>query len=560
MKTSFLLATILFVGFAMSAQIERPNIVWFTCEDISPYLDFYGDSTARTPNLDRLANESMIYTNAFAAVGVCAPSRSAIITGMYPTSIGTMHMRTAKDIQSWGKRNYSGKSNAVDINGDTVPHYSAVIPPDVKCFTEYLRKAGYYCINNQKTDYQFAAPVTAWDENNAKGHWRNTPKGQAFFYVFNHGVTHESRMWVNKKLPQTVSPDNVPLPVYFPDDSIVRQDVARNYSNIELLDQQIGNKIRELKDSGLWENTIVFFFSDHGGPLPRGKRLHYDSGLRTPLMVRIPEKYKKTYGISGKAKKAYIDEMMSFVDLAPTMLSLAGIKIPKYMQGQAFLGYDKAKKERRYIFGSGDRFDEHTDRIRVVRDKRYLYVRNYHPELPSYKDIGYRKKMDMMNQLLLLHKEGKLNKEQDLWFRMTKPKEEFYDCNTDPDNVHNLINESKYASKIEEMRKEMDKWLKETGDMAVVPEKEMFLKMWPGGIQPRTENPVIVKSRSKVKLRCNTQGASIAYIISDNEIEPDLNSCWKLYYKPIPLQKGKYLYVMAGRIGFKDSEIIKIRF
>ena len=162
---------------------EQPNIVWIVTEDISPTLSFYGDYTAKTPNLDALAKESMIYDNAFAVVGVCAPTRSSIITGMYPTSIGTMHMRTGNDVMSWGKREYQSKEETgrLDLNNEPIPQYSAVIPPHVKCYTEYLRAAGYYCTNNQKTDYQFAAPITAWDENNPKAHWRNTPKGKPFF-------------------------------------------------------------------------------------------------------------------------------------------------------------------------------------------------------------------------------------------------------------------------------------------------------------------------------------------------------------------------------------------
>ncbi len=546
MKKIFAVLFVLLQTLPLFSQ-KRPNILWLTCEDISPYLLAYGDSTANTPNLDRLASESKIYTNAFAVVPVCAPSRSAIITGMYPTSIGTMHMRTAKDIMGWGKRDYSGKSNAKDINGDNVPFYSAVIPPYVKCFTEYLRKAGYYCTNNYKTDYQFAAPVSAWDENNPNAHWRHRAKGQPFFAVFNYNETHESKIWKFKSKPQTVSPDSVPLPPYFPDDSVVRQDVARNYSNIELLDKRIGQRLKELEEDGLLDNTIIFFFSDHGGPLPRGKRLSYDSGLKTPLFVRIPDNLKQEFR----------GELVSFVDLAPTVLSLAGVNIPEYMQGRAFLGKEKEPAERKYIFASGDRFDEFTDRIRVVRDKRFLYVRNYHPELPSYKDIRYRKQMDMMRRLLLLNSLGKLNRDQNYWFRIKKTPEEFYDCKTDPFNLHNLIYDTGYTAKISEMRKAMDDWLAATGDMGALPEKQMFLQMWPGGIQPVTGKPVIkTEGKTTVKLFCNTKGASIAYILSEKDISPDLDSGWKLYYKPLKIKKGQILYVVAQRIGFKESEIV----
>jgi len=311
-----LLSTVLMLLMFVSVfaqKDDRPNILWLTCEDISPFLSMYGDSTAHTPNIDQLAREGIVFDEAFAVVGVCAPSRSAIITGMYPTSIGTMHMRTGADVQSWGRREYKKKGMGVDINGNPVPQYSAVIPPYVKCFTEYMREAGYYCTNNQKTDYQFAAPVTAWDENNLNAEWEHAPKGMPFFSVYNHGITHESQIWKRKKFKQTVSPDKVPLPSYYPDDSIVRQDVARNYSNIEELDKQIGEKIQKLKDDGLYENTIIFFFSDHGGPLPRGKRLHYDSGLKVPFIVRIPDKYKKKFGLDPSGiEDGHYKYLMSF--------------------------------------------------------------------------------------------------------------------------------------------------------------------------------------------------------------------------------------------------------
>ncbi len=540
---------------------DRPNILWLTCEDISPTLSMYGDSTAHTPNLDRLAKEGLVFDNVYAVVGVCAPSRSSIITGMYPTSIGTMHMRTALDIQSWGKRKYKKVGMGKDINGNPVPQYSAVIPEQVKCFSEYMRISGYYCTNNQKTDYQFAAPVTAWAENNTKADYTHAPGGMPWFAVYNHNVTHESQIWKRKNLPLTVSPDKVPLPSYYPDDSIVRRDVARNYSNIEALDKQIGEKIQKLKDLGLYDNTIIFFFSDHGGPLPRGKRLHYMSGLKVPFIVRIPEKYQKKYGLDpSKIENGHVKELISFVDLAPTLLSIAGYPVPDYMQGQAFMGPQKAKKERKYIFGTSDRFDEFTDRIRVVFDGRYLYVRNYYPERPLYKDIAYRKNIDMMNDLLRLHKLGRLNTEQNLWFRLYKTPEELYDCKVDPDNVHNIIDDPQYKDKIAELSKALDDFLAQTGDLGAISENQLVQNMWIGGVQPVTKKAVIKKEGRKIILTCPTRGASIGYIISDKDFTPDLNSGWEVYHEPIKVPKGKYLYVMTQRIGYKESDIVKKKF
>ena len=247
---------------------RQPNIVWIVTEDISPTLSFYGDKTAKTPNLDALAKESMIYDNAFAVVGVCGPSRSSIITGMYPTSIGTMHMRTGKDVHSWGRHSYSKETTKQDLSGEPIIEYSAVIPENVKCYTEYLRASGYFCTNNQKTDYQFASPVTAWDENSKKAHWRNRPKNKPFFSVFNIGTTHESQLWKKNDLPLTVNPKKVKVPPYLPDTEVSRNTIARHYSNIELMDAEVGEFIQQLKDDGLYDNTIIFFYSDHGGPLP----------------------------------------------------------------------------------------------------------------------------------------------------------------------------------------------------------------------------------------------------------------------------------------------------
>ena len=546
-KISSLYFFLLGLSYSLSAQ-NQPNILWITCEDISPTLSFYGDNTANTPALDKLAAESLIYTNAFATVGVCAPARSSIITGMYPISIGTQNMRTGKDYFSWGLRKYDEPSGARDIEGNVVPLYSVVTPPEVKCFTEYLRASGYYCTNNAKTDYQFASPVSAWDANGNNAHWKNRANGQPFFAVFNLNVTHESRIWVNKDKPLTVDPAVVPLPPYYPDNPVVRQDVARNYSNIELMDAQVASLLKEVEEAGLLDNTIIFFYSDHGGPLPRGKREHYDSGLKIPFLIRLP---------NGKSV-GRIDELISFVDLAPTVLSLAGSPIPEHLQGNAFLGRQKSVMERDYVYGSGDRFDEFPDRIRTVRDKNYLYVRNFHPELPRYKDVSYRKNMDMMNTLLALNDEGALSGPTARWFETSKPSEELYDVNADPFNMKNLVNDPRYADKLTEMRNALENWLVQVGDKGKESELELLYDMWPGGIQPTTDAPLVVDMGKKIVVSTTTEGASLVYLTSDTKLEPNLDSGWQLYQEPLKLSKGQYAYFMAVRIGFIDSEIVEL--
>ncbi|RLD74048.1 MAG: sulfatase, partial [Bacteroidetes bacterium] len=506
--------------------------------------------TAKTPTLDKLAKESMVYTNAYATVGVCAPTRSAIITGMYPTSIGTMHMRTGNDVMSWGKRVYKNdiEVNRNDLEGNPIRQYAAVIPDDVKCFPEYLRANGYYCTNNQKTDYQFAAPITAWDENNNKAHWRNRPKNSPFFSVFNIGLTHESRIWKHAEKPLTVDPETVKVAPYYQDTEISRTDIARHYSNIELMDKEVAKIIAQLKEDGLYDNTIIFFYSDHGGPLPRQKRAIYDSGLHVPFFVKA---------VNSKTK-GKTDRMISFVDLAPTILSLANIKPISYMQGKAFLGaYNE--KPREFIYGSSDRFDGVTDRLRAVRDQRFLYVWNYYPDKLKYKDIGYRKQVPMMIEMLSLKDQNKLNKIQMQWFK-TKTKEELYDSENDPDNIVNIIDDPKYNDELNKLRNAFFKHQQQYVDLGMLPEEKLINMMWPDFKQPQTSVPKMKQKGSIITLSCDTKGASIAYKISDKPNEKfDYNDHWKLYTKPLTFQSGKYYYVIAERIGYKESETVILK-
>ena len=522
---------------------KKPNILWIVTEDISPTLSFYGDKTAKTPNLDVLAKQSLIYDNAFAVVGVCGPSRSSIITGMYPTSIGTMHMRTGKDIHSWGKRSYSKESNKTDLDKGKIVEYSAVIPDNVKCYTEYLRAVDYYCTNNQKTDYQFASPVTAWDENNAKSHWRNTPKNKPFFSVFNIGTTHESQLWKKNKLPLTVNPKDVKVPPYLPDNSATRNTIARHYSNVELMDVKVGEILNQLKKDGLYDNTIIFFYSDHGGPLPRQKREIYDSGLKVPFMIK---------GINGEIGRT--DRMISFVDLAPTMLSLAGVQAPDYMEGKSFLGAF-VDPENEYVFGSSDRFDEFTDRTRAVRTQKFLYLKNDFPEITKYKDVGYRKNIAMMPLFLQMRKKNQLNEIENKWFQ-TKTKEELYDCIKDPHNINNLAEKPEYQTDLAGMRTILEAHLKDRKDYGLISESKMIQEMWPNFEQQITINPIIQTDNNKTTISSKTKGTSIGYIISKNANEKlDLNSKWQLYHQPLTVQKGKTIYTIAQRIGFKESDI-----
>lgn len=516
-------------------QVKRPNILWVSIEDLSPRLGCYGDKLAKSPNIDGLAREGMRFTQAFTPAGVCAPCRSSIITGMYQNSIGTQHMRTSHRAP-----------------GLPTP-YEAVPPPYVKTFTEYLRAAGYYCTNNHKTDYQFGVPFTAWDESSGRAHWRNRPdKNQPFFAVFNFTDTHESDNW---KEPEQTNPADVEVPPYYPDTMPVRKDLAREYDNIAIVDRQIGDILSQLKEDGLERETIVFFWSDHGDGLPRAKRWLYDSGLHVPLIIRWP----------GKIKRGSVNEnLVSFVDLGPTVLSMAGVPVPVHMQGQAFLG-DQAKEPRQYIYGARDRFDESYDMVRAVRDKRYKYIRNYYPNQPYVLHIPYRNRMRTMQELIRLDAEGKLTGPQKLWMSDTRPPEELYDTVNDPWEINNLATNPKYKSILERKRSELDRWMSEIDDMGKIPEEQMVERMWPGHVQPETHAPLIleygstgmeplqtVNSRDPVTviLYCSTQGASLGYTTDTGD-----NPSWNLYTGPITLSRGRTtLRAKAIRYGYKESD------
>jgi len=533
-------AAMLLAGIQLQAEetkTQRPNILWVSCEDISPDLGCYGDSYAVTPNIDKLAAEGVRYTNAYTHAGVCAPVRSGIITGMYPTTIGTQYMRC-----------------------------KGVPPTAVKCFTEYLRAAGYYCSNNSKTDYQFDPPMTAWDQSSRKAHWRNRPEGQPFFSVMNLTISHESQNWPKKGEKLTHNPAEAIIPPYYPDTPVVRENLARYYDNVTKMDEQAGEILRQLQEDGLADSTIVWFWSDHGRGLPRCKRWIYDSGIRVPLVIRVPEKLRS---IAMPKKPEAVkpgtinDEMVAFIDFAPTMLSLAGVKIPAHIQGQAFLGGQKTKP-REYIFAARDRMDETYDLIRAVRDKRFKYIRNYMPYLTRGQDIEYMNRMPIMQEMRRLNAAGKLKGPQRQYFEETKPVEELYDTQKDPHEVNNLAGDPNYKDVLERMRKVHNKWVEETGDIGLIPEPVFDEMKRPGGVWRKTADPeiIVLSSRQdtvKIKLTCATPGASIAYKFRK---APDKDSGWRLYNETlsIVLAAGRTeLVAKACRIGFKDSNEVRFK-
>ncbi|MCU0978711.1 MAG: sulfatase, partial [Pirellulaceae bacterium] len=335
--------------WSSAGAAELPNILWITCEDTGPELGCYGDRYAKTPNLDELAQRSLRYLTAWSNAPVCAPARTTIISGVYPTSTGGEHMRS-----------------------------EVRMPEFMKMYPQFLRERGYYCTNNNKEDYNLVKPGQVWDDSSGQAHWKNRPSGKPFFSIFNLTISHESQI---RTRPHTLEhdPAQAPLPAYHPDTPEVRHDWAQYYDKVTAMDAQAGQRLRELADAGLAEDTIIFFYGDHGSGMPRSKRWPYDSGLHVPLIVHVPDKFRdlapQDYRPGGTT-----DRLVAFVDLAPTLLSLTGVQPPEWMQGHAFLGRHEAAPQR-YLFGFRGRMDERYDMVRSVRNGRYVYIRNYMPHL-----------------------------------------------------------------------------------------------------------------------------------------------------------------------------------
>ena len=511
----------------------KPNILWLVAEDLSPIIPPFGDDTVATPNLDRLAAEGVRYTRVFSTSGVCAPSRAAIATGMYQNRIGAQHMRT---------------TNVSGFGVEGLIAYEAVPPPYVKMHSQYFREAGYYTSNNAKEDYQFRKAITAWDESSNQAHWRSRAPGQPFFSIFNFGITHESQVWAQAENPLRVPEDlEVPVPPYLPDTQIARQDIRQVYSNIIAMDEQVGRILDELEADGLLESTVIFWYTDHGGPLPRQKRLLYDAGLQVPMIIRYPDGWR-----AGEID----DQLISFVDFKSTALSLAGIEPPEYVDGRAFVGEYQANEERQYIHAAADRFDRQYDTIRAVRDARFKYLRNYNPEQGYYLPLTYREQMPIMQELLRLRDLGQLNEAQAQWFRPVKPEQELFDTESDPHELVNLAADPAYAEKLSELSAELDNWLSGFDDKGMMPEPDLIGEIWPGMEQPLTSSPTATRQYGRVVLASTTEGANIGYQIL--AVDGELSSTWSVYTGPVPLAADQRLIAIAHRIGYKPSTMIEL--
>jgi uncharacterized sulfatase len=425
---------------AAAPRPGRPNVLWITSEDMGPHLGCYGDKYATTPNLDRLAARGLRYRVAWSNAPVCAPARTTLISGLYPSSTGSEHMRSLVHM-----------------------------PAGMKMYPQYLRAAGYYCTNNSKEDYNLEKPGVVWDESSRKAHYRNRRPGQPFFAVFNLLVSHESQIRVRPH-KAVHDPAKVHLPPYHPDAPEVRRDWAQYYDKVTEMDAEAGKLLAELTAAGLADDTIVFYYADHGCGMPRNKRSACNSGLHVPFLLYFPAKWRhlapRDYVAGGSS-----DRLVSFVDVAPSLLSLVGIKPPAGMQGEPFLG-PFATAPRQYLHGLRGRMDERIDLVRSVRDRRYVYVRNYLPHLPHGQHVAYMFQTPTTRVWKRLFDEGRLTDAQAAFWRPKAP-EELYDLAADPHEVNNLAASPAHRAVLARLRAAQREQVLGVRDVGLLPEAEM---------------------------------------------------------------------------------------
>lgn len=508
------------------AADERPNILWISCEDISPNLGCYGDPHAITPNLDRLAAEGVRFDRAFTPAGVCAVVRSGVITGMYPPSIGSQHMR------------------------------SRIIPPaQAKAFPEMLRTAGYFTTNRSKTDYQFEPTPSIWDrQGRDHSDWRDRPDpNQPFFSVVNLTVSHESQVRHSEEqhaqVIQQIGAENQrdpvavagTLPDYLPNTAAARKNWAWYHDNITRMDQMAGELLDRLEEDGLADNTLVVFWSDHGMGLPRGKRWIYDTGTHVPMIMRWPGQLAP-----GQVR----EDLASVLDLAPTMLRAAEVEVPRHMHGRVLVG-ERPGREPAYLFFHRDRMDEVYELQRAARDRRWKYIRNYEPHQTYAQRLDYMDEMPAMQDWRRLAAAGRLSGGQKNWFAETKPIEELYDTAADPWELNNLADQPQYAERLARMRQATESWQQRIGDTGLIPEPVMMEEMKPEGETPRTDPPKIRSKGNEITLLSPTEGASIVYRLR----QPDGWTGWQLYTKTLE-NVDVPLETKACRLGYRDSPTI----
>lgn len=441
------------------AETQLPNILWLTAEDMSCELGCYGDEYADTPRIDRLAKQGIRYTRFFAESPMCSPSRSTIISGMHSGPLGTTQMRS-----------------------------NHRVPEFVRGFPTYLRKAGYYCVNNRKTDYNLADEQSfvdrTWDESSSQAHWRNRPEGKPFFCVLNYTDTHQSRtsrnayQWFQERVQSRLQPDEIhdpdqaPLPPHYPETDIARRTVARYYDCISTLDDFVAKTLADLESDGLADETIVFFYSDHGAGMPTGKAAPLYYGVHVPLIVHVPEKYQH---LAPEPPGSVSDRLACFADLAPTTLHLAGLSIPGHMHGQPFLGKD-LPEPRPYVLGSRDRMDETLETTRWINDGRYHLVRSYRIDVPPDQQTvssHYNGNGTLCQQIRELKTAGRLSETQRHFWADTRPAVMLFDCQEDPWNLNNLADQPEHQDRVDRMVADLEVFLHDNRDLGFWPEPDL---------------------------------------------------------------------------------------
>ena len=406
----------------VDADQNRPNILWLTAEDIGPELGCYGDAMADTPAIDQFAKTSMRYQTAWSNYPVCAPARTTIITGTYACSGGAGNMRSE------------------------VP-----LPDSYVMFPTLLREAGYYCTNASKTDYNFIVPGgsdSIWDESSRKAHYKNRAEGQPFFAVFNYKKTHESKIRTRPHEAIT-DPASLTLPPFWPDASEIREDLAQYYDNIAVMDNWFQSKLDELVEEGVAENTIVFFYGDHGSGMPRFKRYAGDTGLRVAMLIHIPESLKNETNASYRSG-GVSQRLVSFVDLAPTVLKLAGLEPHKSMVGHPWFEKELTPPPK-FLYGFRERMDERIDLSHCVRDQRFLYTVNYMPYLPAGQKLAFQRETPSTVKWMDMFEAGKTDEIQSRFWEPRRA-EEFYDLDKDPWATQNIIDDADMQDRIEQFR------------------------------------------------------------------------------------------------------------
>ena len=484
MRSRFLLTflvTFISAAAAQPATSARPNILFILAEDIGPQLGCYGTPLVSTPHLDRLAARGVRYTHAFTTAPVCSASRSAIMTGMYQTTIGAHNHRTWQ----WNKQ---------------------ALPAGVRTITDYFRAAGYYTANLSapggkaakkatggltgsagagKTDFNFLTPTPPFDGNT----WADRKPGQPFFAQITINESHKGPGWTfarSKAAPiPHVAASQVKLPPYYPDHPVAREEYANYLDAIALMDSYVGEVLARLEKDGLAQNTIVVFIGDNGQCLFRSKQFLYDGGINVPLLIAWPD----------RRRAGTVDaQMVSSIDVSAAMLGFAGVKPNAVMQGRDFLA--PGATPRRHIFAARDRMDATTDRMRAVRTPQWKYIRNYFPGLPYMQHNAYKEtQYPTWNLVKQLAREGKLKPEAALFAAERKPIEELFDLSADPHEVKNLALDPAHTATLRELRGLVDRWVVESKDQGGAMEDPLDIYKGYNGRLP--EEPAPEKKNAK---------------------------------------------------------------